>query len=91
MSHPDFRLTNGDGAVVWEGDDRKAIKSLDLAEGEYLLWKFQGVLPVRVVPAKRTVTFQSANPKGPRKAKAPEAATGGPTGDPLVVTGEAIG
>jgi hypothetical protein len=64
-----FELRAADGTVVWTGEDRKAIKSLDLAEGDYKLWKLAGNFTVKVVPARATVAFDSAAKKGPRGAK----------------------
>ncbi len=62
-----FELRNAEGDVAWTGNDRKAIRGLELPPGDYTLWKFQGTLPVRVVPARVSVAFQSASKKGPRK------------------------
>lgn len=83
-----FELRNVEGEVVWTGNDRKSIRALDLPEGDYTLWKFQGSVPVRVVPTRTRVAFDSANKKGPRAPK-----TAGPAGEAIggeSVTGDAI-
>lgn len=82
MSHM-FDLRNAEGETVWAGDSRKDLAKLDLPEGDYQLWKFAGTVPVRVVPTRKRVVFQSATKKGPRK---PRSATA--IGDS--VPGEAI-
>ena len=69
-----FELRDDFGKIVWEGSDRRAARtfvaeSADLPEGDYSLWKFAGTFPVRVVPARRAVAFDSATKKGPRTAK----------------------
>jgi hypothetical protein len=68
-----FELRNADGEKVWEGDDRKAVRDLDLTPGTYTFWKRAGTFAVEEVPARKRIAFDSATKKGPRSPATTEA------------------